>query len=93
MLEVYRGWQEKLRQSGAQINVFEPDFWADSREIFLGIQGHEASELHRGNYEHFERPIAERLAWGASLSAATVEGLRQRHAAFRDQMDRLLEAL
>ena len=92
VLEVYRGWQEKLRGTGVQIKIFEPDFWADSREIFLGIQGHESSELHRGNYEHFERPIAERLAWGASLSATTVEGLRQRHAAFRDQMDRLLEA-
>jgi Asp-tRNA(Asn)/Glu-tRNA(Gln) amidotransferase A subunit family amidase len=92
VLEVYRGWQERLGGAGAQIKIFEPDFWADSREIFLGIQGHEASELHRGNYEHFERPIAERLAWGASLSATTVEGLRQRHAAFRDQMDRVLEA-
>ena len=49
-----------------------------------GIQGHEASELHRGNFEHFEKPIAERLAWGASLSAATVEDLRKRQAAFRD---------
>jgi aspartyl-tRNA(Asn)/glutamyl-tRNA(Gln) amidotransferase subunit A len=90
VLEMYGGWQDQLRRSGAQIEVFAPDFWADTREIFLGIQGHEASALHRGNFEHFEKPIAERLAWGASLSAATVEDLRKRHAAFRDQMDRLL---
>jgi len=91
VLEVYRGWQQKLRQRGADISTFEPDFWADTREIFLGIQGHEASELHRGNFEHFEKPLAERLAWGASLSPAVVADLRQRHAAFRERMDRLFQ--
>jgi Asp-tRNA(Asn)/Glu-tRNA(Gln) amidotransferase A subunit family amidase len=91
VLEAYRSWQEKLRRAGAQLRAFEPDFWDDTREIFFGIQGHEASELHRGNYEHLEKPIAERLAWGASLSAATVEDLRQRHAAFRQRIDRVLE--
>ena len=68
-----------------------PDFWGDTREIFLGIQGHEASALHRGYYDHFEATITARLAWGASVSEATVEDLRQRHAAFRRQMDLLLE--
>ncbi len=91
VLEMYRGWQEELRRTGAKLEIFEPDFWEDTREIFLGIQGHEASALHRGNFEHFERPIAERLAWGASLSAAVVEDLRERHAAFRRRMDQLLE--
>jgi Asp-tRNA(Asn)/Glu-tRNA(Gln) amidotransferase A subunit family amidase len=91
VLEVYHGWQEKLRRGGAQLRVFEPDFWDDTREIFGGIQGHEASVLHRGNFDHFEKPVAERLIQGASLSAATVEDLRKRHAAFRAQMDRLLQ--
>jgi Asp-tRNA(Asn)/Glu-tRNA(Gln) amidotransferase A subunit family amidase len=90
VLEVYRGWQTKFRGHGAQLTEFEPDFWADSREIFLGIQGHEAAELHRGNFAAFEPQIAERLAWGASLSPAVVEGLRERHATFRAQMDLLL---
>jgi Asp-tRNA(Asn)/Glu-tRNA(Gln) amidotransferase A subunit family amidase len=90
VLEMYRGWQEGLRRSGAQLRIFEPDFWTDSREIFGGIQAHEAAGLHRGNYEHFERPITDRLAWGASLSDAAVEDLRQRHAAFRARMDHLL---
>src|SRR6202041_427924 len=49
------------------------------------------SELHRGYFDHFEPAIAARLAWGASLSAATVEGLRERHAAFRGRIDLLLE--
>ncbi|MGC2402960.1 MAG: amidase family protein [Acidobacteriaceae bacterium] len=91
VLKVYRDWQEKLRRSGADISTFEPDFWADSREIFLGIQGHESSELHRGNFEHFEKPIAERLAWGASLSADLVADLRRRHAAFRERIDHLFQ--
>jgi aspartyl-tRNA(Asn)/glutamyl-tRNA(Gln) amidotransferase subunit A len=91
VLAMYDGWQDQLRRSGAQIEIFAPDFWTDTREIFLGIQGHEASALHRGNFEHFEKPIADRLAWGASLSAATVTDLRKRHSVFRDQMDQLLE--
>ena len=91
VLEVYHGWQEKLRRHGAELKEFEPDFWADTREIFGGIQGHEAAEVHKGNFEHFEKPIAERLAWGASLSTATIEDLRKRHVAFRDKIDRVLQ--
>jgi Asp-tRNA(Asn)/Glu-tRNA(Gln) amidotransferase A subunit family amidase len=90
VLEMYRGWHAELLRSGAQIRVFDPDFWTDSREIFLGIQGHEAAGLHRGYFDNFEPPIAERLAWGASRSPTVVEGLRARHAAFRAQMDALL---
>jgi Asp-tRNA(Asn)/Glu-tRNA(Gln) amidotransferase A subunit family amidase len=89
--EMYNGWQDTLRSDGAQIEAFTPDFWADTREIFGGIQAHEAAAIHRGNLEHFEKTIAERLAWGASLSAATVEDLRKRHIVFRAHMDRLLE--
>ena len=91
VMAMYIGWQETLRSGGAQVEAFTPDFWADTREIFGGIQAHEAAAIHRGNFEHFEKAIAERLAWGASLSADTVEDLRQRHIAFRAHMDRLLE--
>jgi Asp-tRNA(Asn)/Glu-tRNA(Gln) amidotransferase A subunit family amidase len=91
VLEMYRGWQTELKRNGAQIRVFEPDFWTDSREIFGGIQAHEAAAVHRGNFEHFEPPIRDRLAWGESLSAATIEDLRKRHVVFRGLMDRLLE--
>ncbi len=91
VLEMYRGWQTELRQNGAQIRVFDPDFWTDSREIFGGIQAHEAAAVHRGYFEHFEPTIRDRLAWGESLSAATIEDLRKRHVVFRGLMDRLLE--
>jgi aspartyl-tRNA(Asn)/glutamyl-tRNA(Gln) amidotransferase subunit A len=91
VLEMYRGWQTELRGNGAQIRVFDPDFWTDSREIFGGIQAHEAAAVHRGYFEHFEPAIRDRLAWGESLSAATIEDLRKRHVVFRGLMDRLLE--
>src|SRR3984885_6280201 len=57
VLEMYRGWQTELRGNGAQIRVFEPDFWTDSREIFGGIQANEAAAVHRGYFEHFEPTI------------------------------------
>ena len=91
VLDVYRDCKTELRRNGAHIHDFEPDFWHDSREIFFGIQAHEASALHRGNFDHFEPPIAERLAQGASLSDATIADSRQRHAGFRQRMDRLLQ--
>jgi Asp-tRNA(Asn)/Glu-tRNA(Gln) amidotransferase A subunit family amidase len=91
VLEMYRSWQTELLRNGAQIRVFEPDFWTDSREIFGGIQAHEAAAVHRGYFEHFEPTIRDRLAWGASLSAATIEDLRKRHETFRGLMDQLLQ--
>ena len=91
VLEMYRGWQTELLRNGAHIHVFEPDFWTDSREIFGGIQAHEAAAVHRGYFEHFEPTIRDRLSWGASLSAATIEDLRKRHVVFRGRMDQLLQ--
>jgi Asp-tRNA(Asn)/Glu-tRNA(Gln) amidotransferase A subunit family amidase len=91
VLEVYKNCQTELRRSGAGIHIFEPDFWNDSREIFFGIQAHEASALHRGHFDHFERPIAERLEQGALISDATIADLRRRHGAFRQRMDDLLQ--
>jgi Asp-tRNA(Asn)/Glu-tRNA(Gln) amidotransferase A subunit family amidase len=91
VLEMYRGWQTELLRNGAEIRVFEPDFWTDSREIFGGIQAHEAAAVHRGYFEHFEPTIRDRLAWGASLSDATIEDLRKRHVVFRGLMDQLLQ--
>jgi Asp-tRNA(Asn)/Glu-tRNA(Gln) amidotransferase A subunit family amidase len=88
---MYHGRQETLRSEGARIEGFTPDFWADTREIYGGIQAHEAAAIHQGNFDHFEKTIADRLAWGASLSAATMADLRKRHLAFRAHMDRLLE--
>ena len=90
VLNVFSDWKTALRRSGASIHDFDPDFWEDSRDIFFGIQAKEASALHSGNFDHFERPIAERLAQGAELSDATIADLRRRHVTFRQRMDELL---
>src|SRR5271155_2614930 len=74
VLEMYRGWQTELLRNGAQIHVFEPDFWTDAREIFGGIQAHEAAEVHRGFFENFEPTIRDRLVLGSSLSPPPLAG-------------------
>jgi aspartyl-tRNA(Asn)/glutamyl-tRNA(Gln) amidotransferase subunit A len=86
VLGVYQGWQEKMRRAGATLAIFEPDFWADTRDIFFPIQAHEAAAIHHGNFQHLERSIADRLAWGEAQPAAEIESLRRRHEAFRDRM-------
>jgi Asp-tRNA(Asn)/Glu-tRNA(Gln) amidotransferase A subunit family amidase len=91
VLDVYHAKQEALRRTGATLEVFEPDFWADTRDIFFPLQAHEAAAIHHGNFAHFERSIAERLAWGESLPATEIASLRQRHDAFRERMDRLFK--
>jgi aspartyl-tRNA(Asn)/glutamyl-tRNA(Gln) amidotransferase subunit A len=86
VLEVYRAEQEELRRAGAILHVFEPDFWADTRDIFFPIQAHEAAAIHHGNFAHLEASIAERLTWGESIPGAEIENLRRRHEAFCDRM-------
>jgi Asp-tRNA(Asn)/Glu-tRNA(Gln) amidotransferase A subunit family amidase len=62
--------------------------------IYAPIQACEAAAIHTaatgGDFTHFERNIAGRLAWGASISASELHEFRQRHAAFRDETDALL---
>jgi Asp-tRNA(Asn)/Glu-tRNA(Gln) amidotransferase A subunit family amidase len=86
VLEVYQGWQEKLRRAGATLAVFEPDFWGDAPDILFPIQAHEAAAIHHGNFHHLERAIAARLAQGEALTTAEIESWRRRHEAFRDRM-------
>jgi Asp-tRNA(Asn)/Glu-tRNA(Gln) amidotransferase A subunit family amidase len=44
------------------------------------------------NFSHFPKVIAERLAWGASLSADEIAKQRARHAQFRAHVDRLFDS-
>lgn len=80
---------DRLRGWGAHVEEFGVERWGEAREILAGIQAHEAAALHRGHYEEFEATIAQRLAWGASLSDAEIVALRERHAAFQAAMDDL----
>lgn len=81
---------EHLRALGMQIVPFDATPLAPAFEILAPIQASEAAALHTGLFQYFEPAIAERLAWGASLSDTDLAPFRQRLAAFRAMMHSLL---
>jgi Asp-tRNA(Asn)/Glu-tRNA(Gln) amidotransferase A subunit family amidase len=87
-------WQERVRDLGAELVPIDSSFWEEALEIYAPIQASEAGAIHAastmGDFSSFERTIAERLAWGASISAAELQQFRRRRAAFREKMDMLL---
>lgn len=93
-LQGFARWQQRLRDAGAEVMTFDAGFWGEAWGIYAPIQAHEAAVIHAertgGDFSHFEKSIAERLAWGASLSEVEVEAFRQRHTVFRDRVDALL---
>lgn len=88
----FRAAIRELQDLGLQAHAIEVDWWAESTEIFAPLQAWEAAQLHAGNFAQLERPIRERLEWGASLGAAEIATLQRRHADFRARMDELLAA-
>ncbi|NYF91695.1 amidase family protein [Tunturiibacter empetritectus] len=87
----FAAWKQHLRQHGATLTPINTAFWADSLEIFTSIQASEAAQLHRGHYQHFEPAIAERLTWGASITADQLQSLHHRLEVFRTQMSSLFQ--
>ncbi len=87
-------WRNKLQDSGAEIVPVDVAFWEDAMSIFAPIQASEAGAFHTANtgedFSHFEKSIAERLAWGLSVPAEEIRRLRGLHAAFRERVDALL---
>jgi Asp-tRNA(Asn)/Glu-tRNA(Gln) amidotransferase A subunit family amidase len=81
-----------LEALGLHSSRIDAGWWADSFEIFAPIQAWEAARIHAGHFDRFEPSIRERLAWGASIGASEIAGLRQRHEAFRERVDALLAA-
>jgi aspartyl-tRNA(Asn)/glutamyl-tRNA(Gln) amidotransferase subunit A len=81
----------KLAQLGAVVEEFDASFWEPAMEIFAPIQAHEAAVHHHGNFDQFEAPIAERLAWGASITDDEMASLRVRLNVFRQEMRELME--
>ena len=65
--------------------------WADSLEIFAGIQAHEAATIHRGNFAHFPPLIADRLRWGATITPTQLSEIRARHTSFQQQLATLFQ--
>jgi Asp-tRNA(Asn)/Glu-tRNA(Gln) amidotransferase A subunit family amidase len=91
VLDAYEAWKQQLALHGASLSPFDTAFWFDSLEIYSSIQASEASAIHRGHYQHFEPAIAERLVWGASITPAQLDVLRQRLERFRTQMSALFQ--
>lgn len=88
----FRAALRELQDMGLEAKTIATEWWADSIDIFAPLQAWEAARVHAGNFSNFEKPIRERLEWGASLSAEEVSRLRRRHAEFRARMDELFSA-
>lgn len=91
VLSSYRGWKKVVTAAGATLREFDTAWWADTLEIFAGLQAHEAAHIHEGHFHHFEASIRRRLEWGASLTPAALANLRKRLAQFQLKMDKLLD--
>ncbi len=91
VLRAFDTFKETLRCPEVVVENFDSSIWKDSLEIFAPIQASEAAAIHAGYFSHFEPAIAERLAWGASISEEELLRLRARHEEFRNGFDRLFE--
>ncbi len=92
VLETLRAWQSRFEELGTSVGTFDAQFWLDAMAIYAPIQASEAAALHKGYFEHFEPAIAERLAWGASISHAELVALRHRLAEFGAATDELFQS-
>jgi Asp-tRNA(Asn)/Glu-tRNA(Gln) amidotransferase A subunit family amidase len=94
VVRAFERWQKRLREHGANIAAFDSAFWEEAIPIYAPIQASEAAAIHLpatgGDFSHFEKTIAERLVWGASIQPPELAEFRRRQAVFRDRMDALL---
>jgi Asp-tRNA(Asn)/Glu-tRNA(Gln) amidotransferase A subunit family amidase len=85
-------WQSQFQELHASVRSFDAPFWSEAMSIYAPIQSSEAAALHKGYFDHFEPAIAERLAWGASISSAELAQLHQRLGEFRASTYALFES-
>jgi len=82
----------ELETLGLERRTIDPEWWAESREIFAPIQASEAARIHAGHFDRIEHAIRERLEWGSRISPAELATLRRRHDEFRARTDDLFAA-
>jgi aspartyl-tRNA(Asn)/glutamyl-tRNA(Gln) amidotransferase subunit A len=87
----YFAAQERFKQQKMQLTTFDFALWNDAFSILAPVQASEAAALHTGHFPHFEQAIADRLAWGASISAAELATHRLHLAAFRAATNALFQ--
>jgi Asp-tRNA(Asn)/Glu-tRNA(Gln) amidotransferase A subunit family amidase len=91
VLNTLQLWQAALTQQRAAVNTFDATLWDDSLSVFAPVQASEAAALHSGLFHHFEPAIAERLAWGASISTDELISLRAQLTALRARTSELFQ--
>ena len=91
VIGAYSAWLHALNPSTQGIHEFDPTFFADARDIFFPIQAAEAAIIHRGSFDHFETPIAQRLHWGASITPDELAWHHTQLEAFRHKVSTLFE--
>jgi Asp-tRNA(Asn)/Glu-tRNA(Gln) amidotransferase A subunit family amidase len=91
VLAGFAEWKQKLSDCGATVIPADTGYWDEALEIYTAITAHEAAAIHGaktgGEFSHFPAPIAQRLAWGASLSADEIALFRSRLLGFRERAD------
>ena len=92
ILESFRSAIRELESLGLEARTINPEWWAESREIFSRIQAWEAARLHAGFFDRFGAAIGERLEMGARITPSEITALRQRHFEFNARMDDLFAA-
>jgi Asp-tRNA(Asn)/Glu-tRNA(Gln) amidotransferase A subunit family amidase len=92
VLEAFETFRETLRGIDVLVKTFDSSAWKESLDIFAPIQASEAAIIHAGYFDRFEPAIAERLAWGASISEEELRTLRGRHLEFSKGFDRLFDS-
>jgi Asp-tRNA(Asn)/Glu-tRNA(Gln) amidotransferase A subunit family amidase len=91
VLTAFEAWKHRLTQQGAKLTPANTTFWDDSPAIYSPIVASEAAVIHRGNFQHFESVIADRLTYGASIPNTELQSLRQRLEEFRMKMSSLFQ--
>lgn len=92
IVKSFHSFTRELEALGLEGRTIEPDWWAESREIFVQIQAWEAARVHVGHFDQFETSIRERLEKGAGITPAEIAALRERHSDFRSRVDELFSA-
>ena len=82
-------WKEHFHN--CEFETFDGSVFAEALDISRPIQAHEAAGYHAGHFAEFEKPVADRLRWGSSLSEDEIKQLRRLRLAFNQRIGALFE--
>ena len=86
IVEAMRDYGSRLREAGFAVEDFDASLWQDSAALFIPIQAHEATAIHRDYLERFaqryEPGVRARLDFGATVTAEAYLGYKARQMEF-----------